>query len=68
MRSTLQLAFCCPVSQADSVLIHITKFCDNWQGITLLDVVGKVSARRLESLARLKRMSPAMIPHALTPS
>ena len=49
-----------PKDWVDSVLIPILKkgnltICDNWQGITLLDVVGKVAAkiiqRRLQNLA-----------------
>ena len=51
---------CVPKDWADAVLIHIPKkgdmsVCDNWRGISLLDVVGKVIARVLQD--RLQRLA-----------
>ena len=46
-----------PKDWADAVLIPIPKkgdlsVCDNWRGISLLDVVGKVIARVLQNTLR----------------
>ena len=58
---------CAPKDWADAVLIPIPKkgdlsACDNWRGISLLDVVGKVIARLLQD--RLKQVAEEELPES----
>ena len=53
---------CVPKDSSDAVLVPIPKKgdlsnCDNWRGIALLDVVGKVVARVLQDYKSWLRMS-----------
>ena len=56
-----------PRKWADAILVPIPKkgnlkSCDNWRGIALLDVVGKVVARILQE--RLQRVAEAELPES----
>ena len=48
---------CVPQEWADAILVPIPKkgnlhCCDNWRGIALLDVVGKLAARIIQNRLR----------------
>ena len=56
-----------PQEWVDAILIPIPKkgnlhCCDNWRGIALLDVVGKVAARIVET--RLQTLAEQVLPEA----
>ena len=58
---------CAPSAWRDSILVPIPKkgnlsLCDNWRGISLLDVVGKVVARMLQE--RLQKMAEDELPES----
>ena len=58
---------CTPCAWRDSILVPITKKgglsnCDNWRGISLLDVVGKVVARILHK--RFKKLAEDELPES----
>ena len=56
-----------PQDWSDAVLVPIPKKgdltrCDNWRGISLLDVVGKVAARILQG--RLQELAEEVLPES----
>ena len=56
-----------PQDWSDAVLVPIPKkgdliMCDNWRGISLLDVVGKVAARILQG--RLQELAEEVLPES----
>ena len=58
---------CVPSAWRDSILVPIPKkgnlsLCDNWRGISLLDVVGKVVARMLQE--RLQKLAEDELPES----
>ena len=58
---------CAPSTWRDSILVPIPKkgnlsLCDNWRGISLLDVVGKVVARMLQE--RLQKLAEDELPES----
>ena len=58
---------CAPCDWCDAILVPISKkgdlsSCDNWRGISLLDVVGKVMARVLQ--VRLQRLAEEELPES----
>ena len=58
---------CVPQEWVDSILIPIPKkgnlcCCDNWRGIALLDVMGKVMARVIQG--RLQKLAERVLPES----
>ena len=56
-----------PQEWVDSILVPVPKkgdlsLCDNWRGIALLDVVGKVVARVIQS--RLQSLAETVLPES----
>ena len=56
---------CVPQDWQDAILVSVPKkgnlhFCDNWRGIALLDVVGKLVGRVIQN--RLQKLAECVLP------